>query len=505
MTAATPGTLLGKVSGAFPWALVGKVVRFAAGILTSVLVVRSLGAHDYGLLSIVRVAAAFLALPVGAGMGQALLRFLPEIGVTAEGRGGRRLLATGLLVQMGAWVALVLAVLAARGPVDAFFKADVSSYLLLGTILLLAGCLRGFFESALTACYEMRLLAILGTAGSVVLLALTALSVRMGLGIPGILVAAAVADLVPAAGAMARAFATYRDPAGAIPARRLFGYSLPFVLLSLLNMITWKQSETLLLGHFFTPREAGLFDLAYKLPQQLLEFVPEAIWPLILAGMSEAYAKNRGALARSVDLYYRLLFLLVPPLSVFGMVLGDRVLAVLYGAEYAEAGPYCQALFGILSVSFLGTPLSMAIYVLEKSWANFLLAFGFAALNVGLDLVLIPRYGLLGALVPVAIAIGISPLARWLTLRHFLPGVAVPWGFIGRAYRVSIPLLLLVPLRSRIVDLASLAAACAASILIVFVAIRVFGLLSAGERDLIARSGLPMKGALLRVLAGSPA
>jgi O-antigen/teichoic acid export membrane protein len=493
------------VSGAVPWALVSRAVRLGSAILTSVVIVRSLGADDYGLLALVRVTMAFLALPVGVGMGQALLRFLPELAVRSGGRGGRRLLFTGLVVQVGAWAVLSLAVLLGRDAFDAFFKADLSGYVLLATLLLLVGSLRGFFDNALTASYEMRLLAILGTVGSIVQLAATWAFLAAGAGIPGVLVATAVGELVPTFGAMRRAFQVFREPVEAIAPRRLFGYSLPFVFLSVLNMITWKQSETIFLGHFHTPRLAGLFDLAYKLPQQLLEFIPDAIWPLVLAAMSESYTKNREGLRRLVDLYYRLLFLIVPPLSLFGILFGDRILTVLYGPEWAPAGIYCQILFGVFSLSFFGTPLSMAIYVLEKSWANFLLALLFAAINVGLDLVLIPRYGLAGAIIPVTVAIGVSPIARWFALRALMGRVSIPWRFIGRAYLVSLPILALAPLRGRVDSLLMLAVAGVASAALVFASIRVFGLLSATERDLIARSKLPLKGALLRVFAGSPA
>ncbi len=502
----TQPTLLGRVSGAVPWALVARAVRLASAIVTSVVIVRSLGIHDYGLLALVRVTMAFLALPVGVGMGQALLRFLPELAVRSGGRGGRRLLVTGLVVQLSAWAALSLAVFLARDAFDAFFKADLAGYVLLATLLLLVGSLRGFFDSALTASYDMRRLALLGTIGSIVQLAATWSFLAGGAGIAGVLIATAVGELVPTLGAMRRAFAVFREPVEAIAPRRLFGYSLPFVFLSVLNMITWKQSETIFLGHFHSAELAGLFDLAYKLPQQLLEFVPDAIWPLVLAAMSESYTKNREGLRRLVDLYYRLLFLIVPPLSLFGIVFGDRILAVLYpGAEWAPAGIYCQILFGVFSLSFFGTPLSMAIYVLEKSWANFLLALLFAAINLGLDLVLIPRFGLVGAIIPVTIAIGISPIARWFAVRALMGSVSIPWRFIGRAYLVSLPLVALAPFRDRVDSVPALFGAGVAAAAIVFASIRVFGLLSATERDLIARSKLPLKGALLRVFAGSPA
>ncbi|MFN0150781.1 MAG: oligosaccharide flippase family protein [bacterium] len=499
------GSVLGKASGAVPWTLVGKAIRFAAGVATSIIVVRHLGREDYGLLAIVRVAAAFIAVPAGVGMGQALLRFLPEVSVREGRLVGRRLLVAGVLVQIAAWALLTFGVFLTGRIWDEFFHAEVTGFILLATILLLAGSLRGFFDSALTAAYEARFLAILGTSGSVMLFGLTAYVLGAGHGIPGILIVTAVAEGAVAICGGIRAFALYSGGHASVGASRLMGYSFPFVLLSLLNMITWKQSETLLLGHFSSASEAGLFDVAYKLPQQLLEFVPESIWPLIMAAMSEAYTKNRAGLANLIDVYYRILFFLVAPLSLFGFVLGDKMITILYGAEWAQAGALTQAFFIIFSISFFGTPLSMAIYVLEKSWANFLLALLFAVVNVTLDLILIPRYGLYGAVVPVAIAIGISPFARWLTLRRFARDITIPWGFIGKAYAVSLPLLALYPLKRFVVDIPSLVAACVVGAALVILAIRVVGLFSIRDRELIERSNLPMKSTLLRVFAGSAA
>ncbi len=498
-------SVLGKASGAVPWTLVGKAVRFAAGVATSVIVVRHLGRDDYGLLAIVRVAAAFVAVPAGVGMGQALLRFLPEISVREGRLVGRRLLVVGVLVQIAAWALLTLGVSLCGHVWNDFFHADVASFILLATLLLLAGSLRGFFDSALTAAYQARFLAILGTGGSIVLFGLTAYVLAAGFGIPGILTVAALAEGAVALCGGIRAFALYSGGHASVGASRLMGYSFPFVLLSLLNMITWKQSETLLLGHFSSASEAGLFDVAYKLPQQLLEFVPESIWPLIMAAMSEAYTKNRAGLRDLIDVYYRMLFFLVAPLSILGLVLGDKMITILYGAEWAPAGGLAQAFFIIFSLSFFGTPLSMAIYVLEKSWANFLLALLFAVVNVALDLILIPRYGLYGAVVPVAIAIGISPFARWLTLRRFASDIAIPWGFIGKAYCVSLPLFALYPLKRFVVNVPSLVAACVVAAALVIIAIRVVGLFGSRDRELIERSNLPMKSTLLRVFAGSAA
>ncbi len=102
----------------------------------------------------------------------------------------------------------------------------------------------------------------------------------------------------------------------------------------ILNLITWRQSEVLFLGHFRSAAEAGFFDLAYRFPQMILEFVPGAIWPLVMAGFSEIYTRDRDALQRATSAYYKLLFLLVAPLSVGGILTGDLAIHLLYGGAF---------------------------------------------------------------------------------------------------------------------------------------------------------------------------
>jgi len=91
--------------------------------------------------------------------------------------------------------------------------------------------------------------------------------------------------------------------------------------------------------------------------------------------------------------YYRLLFFFVAPLSMFGLAMGDVLLARMYGAQMAQAGVYCQAFFLIFTLSFFGTPLSMTVYVVEKVWVNMVLNIGYAIVTVGLDLLLIRGWG----------------------------------------------------------------------------------------------------------------
>jgi O-antigen/teichoic acid export membrane protein len=100
-----------------------------------------------------------------------------------------------------------------------------------------------------------------------------------------------------------------------------------------------------------------------------------------------------------------------------------------------------------------------------------------AAVNVGLDLLLIPRFGLWGAVIPVSLVILVSPVPYLWVLRRMGVSVRLPWGFLGRMYAASGAMLLLWPLRGWVRSTAALAALVLAGILIFWAGLRVFRVL----------------------------
>jgi O-antigen/teichoic acid export membrane protein len=62
-----------RIARAMAWTVVSRAGRMALGFATSVMVVRGLGQHDYGVLSVVRSVLMFAVLLAGLGTGQALL------------------------------------------------------------------------------------------------------------------------------------------------------------------------------------------------------------------------------------------------------------------------------------------------------------------------------------------------------------------------------------------------------------------------------------------------
>jgi O-antigen/teichoic acid export membrane protein len=489
------------------WSVLARVGRFVLGLASSIIIVRALGKNDYGVLSLLRVVLVFVGIIAGAGMGQSLLKFLPLLKVAGDRQSARRIVRWVIAIQIAVWAVLVVLSYFLAGWFESMF-----SFKGVGTILWIAVGLELFelafnlVSQVLNAYYDTKLLGAANIVGHAVLIAFLLILVPADYGVVGVFLATAAGNLASTLMVTRNVkwhlgAESSREKPGGVEWARLFRFSLPFAVIGVLNVIVWRQSETIFLAHFRGAAEAGFFDLAYRLPQTALEFIPLTVWPIIMAGMSEAYAKDQSKLNKAIDRYYRMLFLLSAPVCVIGMTLGGRVIPILYGETMAPAAIPTQLFFVIFPLSFLGTPLSMALYVIEKSHANLLVYTVLAIINVGLDLLLIPRFGIIGAMIPVGLAIAASPLLYRYVLARYVSGTRIPFAFIGRCFLASSPVLIMLPFAGLIRGVFELClAVTVACALVVFTAKRM-KLLGKEELDMLGSVPIPAVNRLLKLVS----
>jgi O-antigen/teichoic acid export membrane protein len=533
--------LKNQVGTAMVWSVIARGGRFVLGLLSSIIVVRSLGAHDYGVLSLVRSILMFAVIVAGGGMGQALLKYLPSIRVTGDPEEARRLVRRAVVVNLALWAALAAAAYVERHAVEGLFDFQG-----LGIVLAAAAALMVFevffalIARILEAAYDTRRLSIASLASHVVYIAALLVVLPLGWGVLGVLVAAAAGNAVACLALVARVrtnlaagatratettgttrvtgatgatggvgatgpsgAAAPAGEAGTLTAGRLLRFSAPVVAVGVLIQVVWRQSETLFLGYFRTASEAGFFDLAYRLPQTMLEFVPTAVWPLVMAGFSEVYARNASDLRIAIDRYYRMLFLLCTPICMTGIVLGGKMVPILYGVEMAPAAIPAQIFFAVFTLSFFGTPLSMSLYVLEKTHVILIVYVCLAAVNVGLDILLIPTYGVAGAVVPVSLVTAASPFVYRAIVGRWVRDITIPLKFIGKTFLASGPVLLLAPFVRHITGVLHLAVAFVAAGVLIGVGLKLFRVVGKKELDMLGAVPVPLANRLLRLIATS--
>lgn len=172
--------------------------------------------------------------------------------------------------------------------------------------------------------------------------------------------------------------------------------SAPFFALLLLNMLHLRF-DTIMVGLMLSLQQVAVYELGIK-SLEVTRFFVRPITNVFLPVFSEYVAQGRWNLLRN-----RFLLLIGAALGVglmltIGMqIFGPRLIVLLFSEKYQASVIPTQILF--LSVPFLFT------VVLSTSAANAMhlenkvavIAFISVALNIGLNLFVIPRFGIIGA------------------------------------------------------------------------------------------------------------
>lgn len=494
-----------RVARAMSWSLVARIVSFAAGFAGNIMIVRSLGAYDWGLLSEIKTILPFMLVVAMLGLDTAILKFLPAVRVKGGGGDLFRTFRALIVAQIAIWLCLFAASRLAGGFFSELFNDETGRfgfYLQFAVGFVILEIFMLLLTNVFQSWYETKRLAAVIVCGNAVYIGVLLFVLQRDFGIVGVLAASAAMNLLMVAALLPQAKGLVRSApaAGTGPdLGTVIRFSLPFVATGLLNQIVWRQSEVLFLGHFKGAEAAGFFSLAYRTPQLLLEFVPLTVWPIVMAGTSEAYARDPGNLPRAIHTYFKLIYLLVVPVAAMGFAFARPLVPILYGAEMLPSAALTQAFFVVFSYSFLYTPMSMALYIMGKSWVNMLIFMSLALAEVGLDLALIPRYGLWGAMVPVSLVLVMGVVLFHAVMRRMRPDVKTPVAFLARCSVAAVPTCLLAIPVARWNSPAALALMIPAGIALLVIGFRLMKVIGDEERELIMRLPIPAKARLLSI------
>jgi O-antigen/teichoic acid export membrane protein len=224
--------------------------------------------------------------------------------------------------------------------------------------------------------------------------------------------------------------------------RTIVVMATPMGLWSLFNAIG-TRSDVFIIGNLLSLDEVGIYNAATRLLDIGTTFVATAVLPLIPLLTTRHRLKPSTLPSVAQDLFL-ITAVLALPLPVLAGYLAAPVVTLVYGAGFAASAPLL-ALFGwtllFLSITYLASALNVAVgNVRYQSWSAALCA----ALNIALNLLLVPRHGALGAvwagITSGAVMAAISVYCvvtrididfawrRWARLTLALAGLALtPW------------------------------------------------------------------------------
>jgi O-antigen/teichoic acid export membrane protein len=399
---------------------------FLSWFFLTVIITHKVSATQYGIFAIALSAFNTVAYIVAFGFEDAITTYVPRVlaerGQATAAQFVRRLLILRLGVLVLSTVVMlfalpVLAALIALVPVKG--AGDMASSLrsptLLAHIIPIAFYVMGngifsLFSAVCAALMRMRIVLVISGLTQAVLLALGFVVLQLGFGVDGLLWLLAISSLLQSlafvlwlAPFLFTWGAEYRQPLK--PALKL---GISAWLTNIVTGALFKQVSILLLGYFaISLVQIGYFNLSFQLADSANLLLVSGFAGVGGSALAAAFiGDNYVRLAQSWQVLIKIETLLAAPLLVFCLFNASNIAHALYGASFDPVGPLLAVfLFFNILVRVLGTTIHQStLYVVRKprlvvlgQWAGLV-----AVILIGI--VLIPRFGPLGALLADGLA-----------------------------------------------------------------------------------------------------
>src|SRR6202165_1094748 len=203
-----------------------------------------------------------------------------------------------------------------------------------------------------------------------------------------------------------------------------FRKSLPFALAFVITTLYFKIDVPLLL-HFKGFTQLGWYGFPTR-PIEALLFVPVTLLNVAFPVLAVFHAESRERLLNATSRFFKTLFGLGWPITVGTVILAPGINGLFdRSGQFEEAALALRILGGGIFLMFVSNAFIAALNAMDRqvlfTWA----ALVSLVVNIGLNLVLIPAYGYLGA----AWATNLTELALlvtgWLMVRRVLGPVPV--------------------------------------------------------------------------------
>ena len=365
--------------------------RTVGGLVATILVARTLGPEEFGRFQFALALTLLLSFLVMLGLPKLLVRELARRPGEAVVRIDSALLIT---LVAGSAVSLLLFGL------SRIFDTGAALLVMAGVTLIADSATR--VVMALFWAFErMKYEAVSVGVQESAFVALTLAVLARGSGVEGVMFAYLVSRMIGLLVAWSIATTKLHCPTwprwhpGVV--RQMLRASMPFAIDDALSL-AYVRIDAVLLGVFKGPRAVGLYQSATNLVLYL-NILPRMVNMSMYPQMSRAWPDRPSELRRLRDASLRLLGAIAMPLAVGSFLLAPRIFGFVYGPEFESAAGFYQLLVLIVPFRMLGNTLGTALTSADRQSQRTLLVAVAAAVNIGLNLVLIPAWSIQGAVV----------------------------------------------------------------------------------------------------------
>jgi O-antigen/teichoic acid export membrane protein len=205
--------------------------------------------------------------------------------------------------------------------------------------------------------------------------------------------------------------------------------AFPFALGGLLTNL-YLKADIPILQHFRSFSEVGWYTLAYK-PFEATQFVPLAVQTVVYPVLAVYFSSAQDRLGAAYEKFFKVLVLLGWPLTVGTFVLVHPIGRVF--GLFTQSEPSLRILSLAIVFLFANSAFTAMLYSIDRqdlfAWTT-----GIAVVvNIGLNLLIIPQFGYLGASATTVVTEATFSAAGWWFVarqRYRLPWLRLSWRII---------------------------------------------------------------------------
>ena len=198
--------------------------------------------------------------------------------------------------------------------------------------------------------------------------------------------------------------------------KEIISYSLPLFLSRFLALIL-NRIDIIMIGYYLPSEDIGIYSISNRLAEVVF-FIAVSIFAVFSPTIAEEFGKGKKD---NIKFYLqkvtKVTLMLTTPIFFVIILLSDELLGI-FGDEFISG----KVPLNILAVSFLLNSIlgyyGQVLGVTGRSKLIFLNSFFGAIINIILNLILIPKYGLIGAALATGSSIFLVNIARVLEVYY---------------------------------------------------------------------------------------
>lgn len=206
--------------------------------------------------------------------------------------------------------------------------------------------------------------------------------------------------------------------------KKIMIIALPFALAAIFAKV-YAYVDTFLLKMFLGDEEVGFYSVAYRLTFSL-QFIPLAFVAALYPAFSNYFKNDKDKLSKTFAKAFNYLAFIALPLSFGIIALAEEIVGKLYTSEFNFSIWPLKVLIVSIPFLFINFSLSSFLNATERQKKNTKNLAIIMVVNVVLNLIFIPYYGIWGA----SLASSLSTLCLFiLNLRQVMKVVHMPIRF----------------------------------------------------------------------------